>query len=149
MSADFYFKTSISVLVDISSSLQSSMFTFYNPVSIVHSWMFQVDDTLSIITCRLQVISNGYRWKLCIFHIQALCWKGYLPNFLESTLLHQIFVSWVRDFKFWLLAYLLIFFNCGKFQHDWKNLILHILQGLPFEFWVHFKIKKTSRGRHL
>ena len=34
---------------------------------------------------------------------------------------------WVRDFKFWLLAYFLIFFNYAKFQKDWTNLILDIL----------------------
>ena len=27
---------------------------------------------------------------------------GHLPNLLESTLCHQIFVYWVRDLKFWL-----------------------------------------------
>ena len=32
--------------------------------------------------------------------------KEYLPNLLETWLLHQIFVFWVRDLKFWLLAYL-------------------------------------------
>ena len=36
-------------------------------------------------------------------------WKGYLPNLLESALLCQIFVFWVRDFKFWLLAYFFLF----------------------------------------
>ena len=54
-------------------------------------------------------------------------WKGYLPNLLESALLCQIFVFWVRDFKFWLHAYFLIFFNCAKFQKDWTNLIIDIL----------------------
>ena len=32
-------------------------------------------------------------------------WKEYFPNLLETALLPQIFVFWVRDFKFWLLAY--------------------------------------------
>ena len=31
---------------------------------------------------------------------------------------HQIFVFWVRDFKFWLHAYFFIFFECAKFQQD-------------------------------
>ena len=38
------------------------------------------------------------------------------PKVLETALLCQIFVYWVRDFKFWLLAYLLILFNFAKFQ---------------------------------
>ena len=50
-------------------------------------------------------------------------WKGYFPNLLEITLLHPIFVHWVRDFKFWLLAYLL---ELLKFDKYWINLILHI-----------------------
>ena len=54
-------------------------------------------------------------------------WKGYLPNLLETTLLHQISVCWVRDFKLRLLAYFLIFFNCTKFQQVWRILILDIL----------------------
>ena len=29
-------------------------------------------------------------------------------------------------FKFWLLAYVLISFNCAKFQQDWTTLILDI-----------------------
>jgi hypothetical protein len=39
----------------------------------------------------------------------AIVWKGYLPNLLETTLLHQISVFWVRDFKLRLLAYFFIF----------------------------------------
>ena len=54
-------------------------------------------------------------------------WKGYLPNLLESTLCHQIFVFWVRDLKFWLLAYFFILLSCAKFQQDWTTLILDIL----------------------
>ena len=52
---------------------------------------------------------------LCLFvlYVSPLCWdskvvfswKGYLPNLLETALLHQIFVFWVRYFKLWLLAY--------------------------------------------
>ena len=42
--------------------------------------------------------------------------REYFPNLLESALLCQIFVFGVRDFKFWLLAYSLISFNCAKFQ---------------------------------
>ena len=72
--------------------------------------------------------------------------KGYLPNLLETTLLHQIFVSWVRDFKFWLLAHFLIFFNYAKFQKEWTTFILDIIQGSPFEFLVDYKNKKHQRG---
>ena len=39
----------------------------------------------------------------------------------------DFFVFRVRDFKFWLLAYFLIFFNYAKFQKAWTNLILDIL----------------------
>ena len=53
--------------------------------------------------------------------------KEYFPNLLESTLCHQIFVFWVRDLKFWLLAYFLILLSCAKFQQDWTTLILDIL----------------------
>ena len=55
-------------------------------------------------------------------------WKEYFPKLLESTLLCQIFVFWVRDFKFGLLAYFLISFDCAKFQKDWTTFILDILQ---------------------
>ena len=62
--------------------------------------------------------------------------KEYLPNLLESALLCQIFVFWVRDFKFWLHAYFLIFFNCAKFQKHWTTFILDIIQGSPpLNFW--------------
>ena len=57
----------------------------------------------------------------------CLFWKGYLPNLLEITLCHQIFVFWVRYLKFWLLAYFFILLNCAKFQQDWTTLILDIL----------------------
>ena len=42
--------------------------------------------------------------------------KEYLPNLLVSTFWGQIFVFWVRDLKFWLLAYFLILLSCAKFQ---------------------------------
>ena len=60
------------------------------------------------------------------FHSQKM-WKEYFPNLLETALLCQSFVYWIRDFKYWLLAYFLIFFNCAKFQQDWTTLILDIL----------------------
>ena len=68
----------------------------------------------------------------CLFHllVQKVFSprsKGYLPNLLETTLSHQIFVCWVRDFKLRLLAYFFIFFECAKFQQVWTTLILDIL----------------------
>ena len=37
---------------------------------------------------------NFYLWKIRLnLHI----WKGYLPNLLETALLTQIFVFWVRE----------------------------------------------------
>ena len=71
--------------------------------------------------------------------------KEYFPNLLIITLLPQIFVFWVRDFKFWLLAYLFILFDCGKFLRYWTTFILDILQGSPFEFLVDYKNKKHQR----
>ena len=53
--------------------------------------------------------------------------KCYLPNLLVITLWDQIFVFWVRDLKFRLLAYFLILLCCAKFQQDWATLILDIL----------------------
>ena len=47
------------------------------------------------------------------FHEYKL--KEYFPNLLERVLLPQFFVFWLRDFKFWLLAYFLFSFNCAKF----------------------------------
>ena len=44
-----------------------------------------------------------------LFEVTEVCfWKGYLPKLLETALLPQFFVLWVRDFKLWLLAYFLI-----------------------------------------
>ena len=43
-------------------------------------------------------------------HKSASKLKGYFPNLLETQLeLHQFLVFKVRDFKYWLLAYFLIF----------------------------------------
>ena len=59
--------------------------------------------------------------------IKKCFWKEYFPNLLETTLLHQIFIFWVKDFKFRLFAYFSICFNCAKFQQVWTTLILDIL----------------------
>ena len=42
--------------------------------------------------------------------------KEYLRNLLEIWFLPWFFAFWVRDFKFWLLAYLLISLNFARFQ---------------------------------
>ena len=56
-------------------------------------------------------------WPVSIsYFFSARFLKGYLPNLLESALLPRFFVFEVRDFKVWLFAYFLIFFNCAKFQ---------------------------------
>ena len=68
--------------------------------------------------------------------------KGCLPNLLETALLCQIFVFWVRDFKFGLLAYFLNLFDCAKFQKDWTTFILDILQWSPL--WCFFMLCFTK-----
>ena len=60
--------------------------------------------------------------------------KEHFPNLLESALLHQIFVFWVRDFKQWLLAYFLISFKC-KVSGRLDNLgSRHFIRGPPLMF---------------
>ena len=95
----------------------------------------------------------GYQkvWKILLLQIGpwvsrifGSCEKEYFPNLLEITLLCQIFVFWVRDFKFWLLAYFLIFFDYAKFQKDWTTFILDILQGSPL--WVFGRLQKQRNG---
>ena len=75
-------------------------------------------------------------------------WKEYFPNLLETALLCKIFVFWVRDFKFWLLAYFLIFFDYAKFQKDWTTFILDILQWSPFGVFCFCDSPKIQRGDH-
>ena len=71
---------------------------------------------------------NEYKRKhylIPLFHFDAF--NFCLPNLLETTLCHQIFVFWVKDLKFWLLAYFFILLSCAKFQQDWTTLVLDIL----------------------
>ena len=100
--------------------------------------------------CTLIIFGNYIKNHTTFFQILATaaekCWKGYLPNLLEITLLDQIFVFWVRDFNFWLLAYFLIFFTSANFQKDWTTFILDILQGSPLWILVDYKNKKHQRG---
>ena len=69
-------------------------------------------------------------WGL-FFHFFGVKKKGYLPNLLERWLLPQIFVFWVRDFKFWLLAYFFYFVWLCKFSEILDNIYIDILQGSP------------------
>ena len=72
--------------------------------------------------------------------------KEYFPNLLEITLLCQIFVFWVRDFKLWLLAYFLISFDYAKFQKHWATFILDILQWSPLWIFGESQKQKTPKG---
>ena len=74
--------------------------------------------------------------KLAEFQWLKLRPSGFLPDLrtvalsykgmMETVRLHQFFVFRVRDFRFWLLAYVLISFNCAKFQQTCTTLILDI-----------------------
>ena len=66
------------------------------------------------------VFHNSHLIQKCIRNQQQLL---ILYTFLETALLCQSFVFWVRYFKFWPLAYFLISFNCAKFQQSWTTLI--------------------------
>ena len=43
-----------------------------------------------------------------------------------------------KVFKFWLLTYFFIFFNCAKFRQDWTTLVLDIFGRLQNQ--------ETSKG---
>ena len=108
------------VLVDHLHCTPSSFRTNLDSFRTIRLPLFPKPVSLLGLFCRfLQQGSSNAAWK-----------KGYLPNLLESALLHQIFVFWIRDFKQWLLAYFLISFNCAKFQQDWTTFILDILYNL-------------------
>ena len=62
--------------------------------------------------------SFSWKFKNVFNSIVCFSWKEYFPNLLETALLCQFFVYWVSDFKYWQLAYFLIFFNRAKFQQD-------------------------------
>ena len=63
-----------------------------------------------------KIQKSASRFKMSIFQT---FWKVYCcAKFLFFC---------VRDFKFWLLAYFLIFFNCAKFQKDWTTFVIDIL----------------------
>ena len=94
---------------------------------------------LKILTLLIKIL----HWKLGMiqpyFHRSILSLSIYLK---EISL--QI-ISLKGDFKFWLLAYFLILFDCAKFQKDWTTFILDILQG---SLWIFGKLQKqkTSKG---
>ena len=73
--------------------------------------------------------------------------KGYFPNLLEITLLHQIFVYWVRDFKLWLLAYFFNFLWLCKVSERLDNIyIRHFTMVPPLNFWWITKRKNIKGG---
>ena len=68
--------------------------------------------------------------------------KEYFPNLLESTLLCQSFVFWIRDFKLWLVATCLLCKISVKLDNiDIRHLIR---KGPPYEFLVYYKTKKQN-----
>ena len=98
---------------------------------------------------KFSVFKNFFLWSNSYFVVEVhrfLNLKEYFPNLLEKWLLCQIFVFWVRDFKSWLLAYFLIFFDCTKFQKDWTIFILDILQGSPLWCFFVFVIYQKFKG---
>ena len=67
---------------------------------------------------------QGWIWPNLTFWIQK---RHIIARIIQVKCRYhysKIFVSWVRDFKLWLLAYFLISFNCAKFQQDWTTLTL-------------------------
>ena len=46
----------------------------------------------------------------CLFGV------AFLKGVFSKSSGNPIIVFWVRDFKFWILAYFFIFFNCAKFR---------------------------------
>ena len=80
----------------------------------------------------------------CVRMVYKHSWLRHSSCCRKVPLLCQMFVFWVRDFKFWLLVYFLIFFNCAKFQKDWTTFILDILQG---SHWSPLWIFGTSQKR--
>ena len=69
---------------------------------------------------------NFKKYLFFVFFARNLMnWKEYFPNLLESILLHHIFVYWVRDSRFWLLAYLILL-NCAKLSQIGQTWYLYI-----------------------
>ena len=123
-------------------------FTYYFTL---HPLIWQIFGLISWLYFSTMWILWGRKCDYCVFHITHA--KKGLPNHSSSTrdlkdffsicdventiltcpphsilsLLCQIFVFWIRDFKLWLLAYFFILIKCAKFQQDWTTLILDIL----------------------
>ena len=72
--------------------------------------------------------------------------EEYFPNLLKRGFLCQIFVAWVRDFKFRLIADFWIFYKSAKFQKDWTNLILNIHSPSPFDIFCFCNLPRIQRG---
>ena len=63
-------------------------------------------------------------------------WKKYFPNLLERWLFHQNYVFWVRDLKFWQLAYFFHFAELCKVSARLDNIdIRHFIRVPPLNFW--------------
>ena len=55
-------------------------------------------------------------------------------------------VFWVRDFKFWLHTFFSNFPLLCKVSARLDKLDIRHFIRVPFEFWVHYKIKRHQRG---
>ena len=91
--------------------------------------------------------NNSYMYLLAIYNLSLFSNENppqmeYLSNVLESALLPWFFVYWVRDFKFWLLAYFLILLNFANFQQDRTTLILDI-------FWIIWIFGKLQNQKNI
>ena len=73
--------------------------------------------------------------------------RSIFQTFWKGACCANFFVFWVRELKFWLLAFFLIFFNCAKFQKDWTNLVLNILylRVLPLMFFFVIYQKREEK----
>ena len=70
----------------------------------------------------------------------------YLPNLLETWLLPRFFVSKVRDFKFWLLAYFLFPLTVRSFSKIWQHWYKTFYKGPPFDVFWFCNLPKIHRG---
>ena len=83
-------------------------------------------------TINLKVTAILFAMVINSWDLALSFWKEYLPNLLETWLLHQIFVFWVRDLKFWLLAYFLFPLTLQRLANiD----IRHFIRVPPLNFW--------------
>ena len=72
-------------------------------------------------------------------------WKEYFPNVLETALLCQIFVYWIRDFKFWLLAYFFFCLIVQSFSKIRQRWYYRFYKGPPFNvFWFYWSTQNSN-----